>query len=69
MTATDQAIEAGATDHLFQDKAAIGQSLAFVSLVIGIPACVLLAMGLKAFRESLGRVTWLEGPAGAGVRH
>ena len=47
------------TDHLFQDKAAIGRSLALVSFVTGVPAAVLLTVGLKSFRRSLARVTWV----------
>jgi MFS family permease len=48
-----------ATDYLFQDKAAIGRSLSTVSLLTGIPGALLLAIGLRPFRESLGRATWI----------
>lgn len=48
-----------ATDYLFQDKAAIGHSLATVSLLTGVPGAVLLTIGLKPFRASLGRATWI----------
>ena len=53
-----------ATDHLFQDKAAIGRSLALVSFVTGLPAAVLLSLGLKSFRDSLRRATWISVPSG-----
>ena len=48
-----------ATDYLFQDKAAIGRSLSLVSFVTGLPAAVLLTFGLKSFRRSIGRATWV----------
>jgi MFS family permease len=48
-----------ATDYLFQDKAAIGRSLSLVSLMTGLPGAVLLAIGLRSFRESLVRATWV----------
>jgi MFS family permease len=55
-----------ATDHLFQDKAAIGQSLALVSFLTGVPAGVLLILGLKSFRHSLGRASWIASTAPSG---
>ena len=48
-----------ATDYLFQDKAAIGRSLSLVSFATGIPAALLLWIGLKSFRRSVGRATWV----------
>ncbi len=51
-----------ATDYLFKDKEAIGRCLALVSIVTGLPAGLLLIVGLKAFRDSLGRVTWTSPP-------
>lgn len=51
-----------ATDYLFQDKAAIGRSLSLVSFATGVPAGVLLIVGLKSFRHSVGRATWVAMP-------
>jgi MFS family permease len=51
-----------ATDYLFQDKAAIGRSLSLVSFATGVPAALLLIFGLKSFRQSLGRATWIAAP-------
>lgn len=48
-----------ATDYLFKDNAAIGRSLSFVSFATGIPAAVLLFAGLRSFRQSIGRATWI----------
>jgi len=45
------------------DKASIGRSLALVSFVTGLPAALLLAFGLKSFRQSLARATWIASPA------
>lgn len=52
-----------ATDYLFVDKAAIGSSLSLVSLVTGLPSALLLMLGLKSFRGSLSRATWVGEPA------
>jgi MFS family permease len=57
-----------ATDYLFKDKAAIGHSLSLVSLMTGVPGSILLASGLRSFRESLGRVTWIA-PTALSARH
>lgn len=48
-----------ATDFLFHDKAAIGRSLALVSLVTGVPAALLLLRGLPSFRQSVGRAGFI----------
>jgi MFS family permease len=47
------------TDHVFHDKAAIGKSLLVVALATGVPACILLTVGLRAFRRSVSRALWL----------
>lgn len=47
-----------ATDYLFHDKASIGRSLSLTSFATGVPAAVLLILGLKAFRRSMARATW-----------
>jgi MFS family permease len=52
-----------ATDHLFHDKASIGRSLTLVSFVTGLPAVLLLTFGLKSFRQSLARATWIASTA------
>jgi MFS family permease len=58
-----------ATDYLFQDKAAIGRSLSLVSIMTGLPGGFLLALGLRSFRESLGRATWGTRASAATIRH
>jgi MFS family permease len=50
------------TDYLFHDNASIGRSLSLVSFATGVPAAALLLFGLKAFRQSLTRVTWVVAP-------
>ncbi len=46
------------TDFVFADKAAVGSSLLVTSLITGVPGVVLLAIGLKAYRETLARAGW-----------
>ncbi len=46
------------TDRVFHDKQAIGWSLALVTAVTGGLGSALVFYGLKAYRESLARVTW-----------
>ena len=46
------------TDSVFHDKQAIGLSLALVTAVTGGLGSLLVFAGLKAYRESLTRVTW-----------
>jgi MFS family permease len=63
-----------ATDYLFKDNAAIGRSLSFVSFATGLPAAVLLMAGLRSFRQSIGRATWVarastQPPVASGVPH
>ena len=51
-----------ATDYLFKNNSAIGYSLSLVSVLTGSPGIVLLALGLRPFRESLQRATWMVHP-------
>lgn len=46
------------TDNVFADPLKIHYSMALVTFVMGITGCVLIALGLKPYRESLSRVTW-----------
>lgn len=46
------------TEHVFADKRAIHYSMALVTAVMGFSGCALVALGLKSFRESVGRVDW-----------
>ncbi len=46
------------TDKVFGDKMQIANSLSLVTIVTGTVGCLVLAYGLKGYRESLSRVTW-----------
>ena len=46
------------TDRIFHDKQAIGMSLSLTTAVTGCLGSALLFYGLKAYQESLARVTW-----------
>ena len=46
-------------EQLFSVVEAGDKSLLTVTLVAGIPACILLTVGMKSFRASLGRAVWL----------
>jgi len=46
------------TDNVFGDKMQIANSLSLVTIVTGTAGCLIIAYGLKGYRESLGRVTW-----------
>lgn len=46
------------TDRVFHDPQAIGLSLSLVTAVTGSVGTALLVFGLKAYRESLSRVSW-----------
>jgi MFS family permease len=43
------------TDHVFGDRAAIGQSIVALSVLAGVPGVLLLAFGLRFYRASLAR--------------
>lgn len=46
------------TDYVFGDKMQIANSLSLVTVVTGTLGCLVLAYGLKGYRDSLSRVTW-----------
>jgi MFS family permease len=46
------------TDNVFGDKMQIANSLSLVTIVTGTAGCLIIAAGLKGYRESLTRVTW-----------
>jgi MFS family permease len=46
------------TDQVFGDKMQIANSLSLVTIVTGITGSLIIAYGLKGYRESLARVTW-----------
>ena len=46
------------TDNVFADKQAIHYSMALVTFVTGSLGTVLIAVGLRFYRESLKRVDW-----------
>lgn len=46
------------TDNVFGDPKQINYSMALVTAVMGTLGSLLIAYGLKAYRESLSRVTW-----------
>jgi MFS family permease len=52
------AIMGWVTDHVFGDPMKIHYSIALVTLVMGVLGVGLLSYGLRAYRESLARVTW-----------
>jgi MFS family permease len=48
------------TDNVFKDPQAIDYSMALVTFIMGVVGCLLVAAGLKPYRESLTRVDWLD---------
>ena len=46
------------TDKIFGDKMQIANSLSLVTIVTGTAGCLIVAYGMKGYRESLARVTW-----------
>ena len=46
------------TDKVFGDKMQIANSLSLVTIVTGIAGSLIIAYGLKGYRESLALVTW-----------
>jgi MFS family permease len=49
------------TDNVFGDPQQINLSMALVTVVMGSLGTLLIAYGLKAYRESLARVDWMTG--------
>jgi hypothetical protein len=47
------------TDYVFGAKEAIGTSMVVVALITGVPGVVLLLVGLRAYRDSLSRASWI----------
>ena len=48
------------TDRVFGDQMQIANSLSLVTIITGLIGCGLVAYGLKSYRESLARVTWVK---------
>ena len=53
------------TDNVFGDPNQIHYSMALVTIVMGTLGTLLIAYGLKAYRESLSRVTWMKAQTAA----
>jgi MFS family permease len=47
------------TDNVFADPLRIHHSMALVTLVMGMAGTLLVAAGLRAYRESVARVDWI----------